>query len=157
MCKPIRYKTKFVISNMNSSLCRCYFSVLVSLKPRQNGVFFLGKKNATVLFFMVPFSTKNGKKTSGRHFSGFLEGYADSTMELIESRWEGVQRNSKVPLLIPLKLTPGLKNISLSRNSLIRNIFVMSWHNNCSFQCCHIPPKATNVKKSFLVFMCVSY
>lgn len=42
-----------------------------------------------------PCSTKNERKTSGRHFFGFLEGLADSRMELIESRWEGAQRETR--------------------------------------------------------------
>lgn len=55
-------------------------------------VYFL-LKNATVFFFfswsLVP--PRMGRKHLEDIFSGFLEGLADSTMELIDSRCEGAQ------------------------------------------------------------------
>lgn len=54
-------------------------------------VYFL-LKNATVFFFSwSPVPPRMGRKHLEDIFSGFLEGLADSTMELIDSRCEGAQ------------------------------------------------------------------
>lgn len=59
-------------------------------------MYFHLKKNAAVFFFSwSPVPHRMGRKHLEAIFSGFLKGLADSTMELIKSRWEGAQRNSE--------------------------------------------------------------
>lgn len=67
-------------------LCDKEFSV----KPAQNSVFSFEKCNS-IFFSWSPVPPRMGKKHLEHIFSGVLEGLADSTMELIESRCGGTQ------------------------------------------------------------------
>lgn len=52
-------------------------------------------ENATLFFHGPSFHRECGKNIWKRFFLALLEGLADSTMELIESRCEGAQGNSE--------------------------------------------------------------